>query len=753
MKHSLVYLALTALVSLASSDLQAAGAGAAGARPAKKVAKKMSKKKSKKSTKKSKQASTQSQQPKALEAEEKELLAVLQKIGVLSKERAAKMGENPNVRQRVAALRKLMASPRIQELYRQNLQFEEREAALAEKKERENRGPSEREKYAQEVAQKMEGQPSVEEHEYVRKAQEKELQQKEKDLASRLARLGEAPAEAKQEAGLLAQHQEVAERLAHLRSTFKRLEEEQGGVASEFQEQLRKILPFSDKQRAELVQHYPHSLQRLQQRVADIIDAHEFENPEAAQQARETFKKITDAFEQEIRKAQLELFDAIQTKNIKRIHEMAPVYGNIPDHDGNTPLMVAVMQSNDELPVVQAIVNSGVNLDAQNKQGMTALMFAALHDFRLIVGYLIHKGANVALTNSQGRTAFGVAGKKSYSILGESEARQAGAQARREQATPAAPMKVRAQQPSVGKKSKKQAKGKKKSKKSAKKVAKKKVMPGDRSQLNNQFLRAAYDGDGPMLRAALVDGVDVNTRDSLTGSTALMWAAHQGDAAGVETLLQYKADPNLADDKGLTALMLAAKNDHPVIIQKLLAAHAQINAQDLDGRTALMAATAKDARNAVRELLVAGADIMLKDKNGKTAIDLGATEDVKRLIGPKEREVTDQERRMAKEMAILEKQKEQALTPFGKEEREKLYPRAPILAGPMDRPTRRLPSGVRKQIRGPIKRIDAGVTIEAPSVASIAESEEEPEREETPQARRRRQDREKMQQDEGAAQI
>lgn len=68
---------------------------------------------------------------------------------------------------------------------------------------------------------------------------------------------------------------------------------------------------------------------------------------------------------------------------------------------------------------------------------------------------------------------------------------------------------------------------------------------------------AVKKGDLDKIRACLASGVDVNTRNQ-AGSTALMLAIIKENAAAVELLLEKRADPSLANKKGVSALGLAA---------------------------------------------------------------------------------------------------------------------------------------------------------------------------------------------------
>lgn len=69
---------------------------------------------------------------------------------------------------------------------------------------------------------------------------------------------------------------------------------------------------------------------------------------------------------------------------------------------------------------------------------------------------------------------------------------------------------------------------------------------------------AALNGQMAMLELLLVDGFDVNTRNS-DGGTLLHWAAQKGHIEALELLLAQRADLQIADRSGRTALQVAVE--------------------------------------------------------------------------------------------------------------------------------------------------------------------------------------------------
>ena len=147
---------------------------------------------------------------------------------------------------------------------------------------------------------------------------------------------------------------------------------------------------------------------------------------------------------------------------------------------------------------------------------------------------------------------------------------------------------------------------------------------------------AAYNGDVEKVKAALVDGADINGKlaEQTTGAyphlkgwvskTALMLAVTKNKMEVVKVLLAAKADPNVTEDNFKdTSLHRACEDDgRSEMLELLIKGGANVNAPNKDGKTPLMtvASSTKDAKM-LKLLLDNKADKTLKDSSGKTALE------------------------------------------------------------------------------------------------------------------------------------
>ncbi len=121
--------------------------------------------------------------------------------------------------------------------------------------------------------------------------------------------------------------------------------------------------------------------------------------------------------------------------------------------------------------------------------------------------------------------------------------------------------------------------------------------------INNDGLTAlglaAYTNKANAAVAMLDSGANPDDVMGAAKYTALMLAAKQDNQQMMQTLLQYKANPNARNSGGITALMICAVRNQDMLISLLLKSGADASLKDDEGKTALMLAKENDADKAI----------------------------------------------------------------------------------------------------------------------------------------------------------
>jgi uncharacterized protein len=134
------------------------------------------------------------------------------------------------------------------------------------------------------------------------------------------------------------------------------------------------------------------------------------------------------------------------------------------------------------------------------------------------------------------------------------------------------------------------------------------------------LISAAKTADHAAALAALKQRADPNVTD-VDGSTALLWAVHNGDVDLVKKLLAAGADANKANAYGATPMSEAAVVADVDALGALLAAGAAVESKNADGQTALMVVARTDNVAAAELLIKHGADVNAReDRKGQTVL-------------------------------------------------------------------------------------------------------------------------------------
>ncbi len=131
---------------------------------------------------------------------------------------------------------------------------------------------------------------------------------------------------------------------------------------------------------------------------------------------------------------------------------------------------------------------------------------------------------------------------------------------------------------------------------------------------------AVMQRDTARLQALLKAHSDVNAPQP-DGSTALHWAAYEGDAHLAAALLAAGAHPNAVTDTKMTPLLLACEAGKPDLVEELLRAGADPNQTLGGGESPLMMAARTGSVPVLKLLLARGANMEAREiKRGTNAL-------------------------------------------------------------------------------------------------------------------------------------
>ena len=210
-----------------------------------------------------------------------------------------------------------------------------------------------------------------------------------------------------------------------------------------------------------------------------------------------------------------------------------------------------------------ALLRKGVDANARQPDGATAMHWAAQWDDLATVDLLIRAAADVNATNDYGVTPLAVACQNGSAVSAKVVARLLSAGAN----------------PNA-------------------------TLPSGETAL----MTAAFAGNAEAVTALLAAGATVNAKENVKGQTALMWAASEGHRDVIRTLLDHEAQVNARSMGQFTPLLFAARGGDIELARILLAAGADVNAHAADGSTPLLVATFRGHVDLATALLEAGAD-------------------------------------------------------------------------------------------------------------------------------------------------
>ena len=126
-------------------------------------------------------------------------------------------------------------------------------------------------------------------------------------------------------------------------------------------------------------------------------------------------------------------------------------------------------------------------------------------------------------------------------------------------------------------------------------------------------MTAARSGAHEVVRLLLERGADVNAAETWRGQTSLMWAAGEGHAHLIPTMLSYGADVHARSKKGWTPLLFAVREGEVDVVQTLLEAGADVEeALPVEEHTRRGGSSAERAATGLNAFLLAAAERPLR---------------------------------------------------------------------------------------------------------------------------------------------
>lgn len=253
---------------------------------------------------------------------------------------------------------------------------------------------------------------------------------------------------------------------------------------------------------------------------------------------------------------------------------------------GNDLRLIQAVE-NGEKETVRDLLKGGVSANASQKDGATALAWAAYRDDLEIAELLLRAGAHANRANELGATPLSLACDNASAAMVE-KLLKAGAD------------------PNA-------------------------VLASGETAL----MTCTRRGNLAAVKSLLAHGADVNWKESRRGQTALMWAAAENHPEVARLLLEHGADVRSRTQRGFTPLLFAAQKGNLELAGRLLEAGANVNEAAADGKTPLLVASASGHEALSVFLLQKGANPNAADSNGLTALHYAVLQGLAILDGVK----------------------------------------------------------------------------------------------------------------------
>lgn len=244
----------------------------------------------------------------------------------------------------------------------------------------------------------------------------------------------------------------------------------------------------------------------------------------------------------------------------------------VDDRDENQATVLMVAASRGQLAFVRELVNRGADVQAEDTDNWTSLLFAAKTGHRDVVQFLLEQGA----ADMEHRDMGGWTALMWSAYKGHTEVVQ--------------------------------------------------MLLEKGADINahgnyhlGPLLWAAGRGHAEIVRLLIQRGSKVNVGDKY-GTTALVWACRKGNAEIVDILLKAGANVDTAGMYSWTPLLVSVAGGHQECVFLLLEKKPNVNALDKDGLTALSLACREGFQEISAALIAAGSYVNIQDRAGDTPL-------------------------------------------------------------------------------------------------------------------------------------
>ncbi|MFH7126693.1 ankyrin repeat domain-containing protein [Klebsiella pneumoniae] len=312
---------------------------------------------------------------------------------------------------------------------------------------------------------------------------------------------------------------------------------------------------------------------------------------------------------------------------------------------------------------IAAMLDNGIDVDGQDKTGLSGLMVAAAENRRDVVELLLKRRAKPNLQTRQGVTALMLAAARGSDTAIIGDLLQAGASVNQTSIDKSTALMsaisdggdVRNDYQHILAMKKPDAPVEEESTldKIVGATAAKSLATGNRALMTEdmalQLAPGAFKKNVDEIVALLLKhGADVKAVNASGESAFFLAVDHARSAETITTLANAGADTSLADKSGTTPLMLAAAGQGaPAVIAALAQRGAKVDQLSANDLSPLMLAVKMNNKANVEALLAAGASVNLSNKAGYTAIGYSRAGEVRQLLLAQHAELKGQAAHMA----------------------------------------------------------------------------------------------------------